>query len=256
MKFFIISPLNHLDLMDLGNAGYFVLAQYYITDRKYREFVKRKRKEGNFVLLDNGVAEGQLVTEDILIDVCKDLQPSEVIAPDILFDKDQTLSNLDSFLKRILDEKISGVQIMAVPQGHTKEDWLECYESILNKNQVCTIGFSKIGISQAFLNMKSHDYIMEARHLCIQELNDLSLLKKPIHCLGAGNPNEFKFYRNFPVIRSNDSNISIWSSINNISFYNDVFKRIPPSNDFFHYKMNSNQLKLAKSNVQYLLENS
>jgi len=94
MKFYAIPPNKELNLMHVADR-YFCLAHHYVNDSEYRNyFLSLKDKPSSFymfVTLDNGAAEESLVTEDVLLDIVKELRPNEVIAPDVLFDKNSTI---------------------------------------------------------------------------------------------------------------------------------------------------------------------
>ncbi len=216
MDFYVISPVSNLEPMKLGDR-IFVLAHLWVQFPEYREFVKARKEEGYWITLDNSAAERALVTEDILIDICKELLPHEVIAPDVLFDKDATIANAISFRERMLAEglfDIFHIDIFFCPQGKTKEDWLEAYEWGINQDWIDVIGFSKIAIPQAWLeDFKDDQGIKEARHMAYDYLLERDMLKKPIHCLGQGDPTEFTYYSH-PMMRSTDSVYPVWAAIN------------------------------------------
>jgi hypothetical protein len=261
MDFFIIPPLKHLDLMNLGQR-YFCLAQHYLKSEEYRQFFKNKVKEGKWVLLDNGIGDHSPVTQNDLFDIMVDLKPNEVIPVDTLFNKDQTLLNLDSFIKK-MDEKnlLSKIEIFACPQGYTKDEWLECYSYMLEHPNVNTIGMSKLSIPWCFKKVRGDVLISESRHLAFDYLRYNDLLNKPLHFLGMGDPNEFQYYINYndhddSMIRSSDSCYSVLAAINGISFKNGNFQRIPTPKNYFDLEMTEDQIDLAKENIQYLLENN
>ena len=98
MDFYVISPVSNLEPMRLGDR-IFVLAHLWVQYKDYREFIYQLIDEepDRWITLDNSAAERALVTEDILIEICKELIPSEVIAPDVLFDKDVIMNMVKSF---------------------------------------------------------------------------------------------------------------------------------------------------------------
>ncbi len=105
MDFYVISPVSNLEPMRLGDR-IFVLAHLWVQFPAYQEFIFNLIEEdpGRWITLDNSAAERALVTEDVLIDICHELMPSEVIAPDVLFDKDATIANAVSFRNRLEEE--------------------------------------------------------------------------------------------------------------------------------------------------------
>ena len=235
--------------------SYFCLAHLYMSNKEYKDFFLARRVEGKFITLDNGAAERSLVTIDDLIDIVKELKPNEVIAPDVLFDYKQTVSNLYSFIQRLIYENLMDkVNIFGAPQGSTKEEWLECYKIMLATPAVKTIGLSKISVPYCWGGKSVNDTnIMTARRECVKFLRDNNLLAKPIHCLGMGDPTEFTAYADIPMIRSTDSCYTILSALKGIEFTNDkVIQRVKTTNDYFEATLNKEQIILAEKNINFL----
>jgi len=255
MDFYVISPLSNLEPMRLGDR-IFVLAHLWVQSEEYRNFIHKLIEEDldRWITLDNSAAERALVTEDVLIQVVKDLAPSEVIAPDVLFDKDATIANAIKFRDRMSEEHLlHTTDIFFCPQGKTKEDWLEAYEWGLNQDWIQTIGFSKIAVPQAWLpDWKDDQGIKEARHMAYDYLKERGMLLKPIHCLGQGSFLEFQYY-DHPMMRSTDSVYPILSAVNGIDFKKDTQTRIPTPHNFLEtFDMQNADMNLIKSNVEML----
>jgi len=255
MDFYVISPLSNLEPMKLGDR-IFVLAHLWVQSEEYREFIYSLIDEDidRWITLDNSAAERALVTEDVLIQVCHELMPSEVIAPDVLFDKDATIQNAIDFKARMEKEGLLDVtDIFFCPQGKTKEDWLECYEWGLEQDWIQTIGFSKIAVPQAWLSdWKDDQGIKEARHMAYDYLKEKNLLLKPIHCLGQGDPTEFAHY-DHPAMRSTDSVFPVLAASHGQDFNVDHTTRIPTPHNFLEtYDMSQIDMKLVESNVEFL----
>ena len=255
MDFYVISPVSNLEPMKLGDR-IFALAHLWVQFPEYRQFIKDRKKEGYWITLDNSAAERALVTEDILIDICKELMPNEVIAPDVLFDKDATIANAISFKDRMLAEELFDlfhIDIFFCPQGKTKEDWLEAYEWGINQDWIQTIGFSKIAIPQAWLeDWKDDQGIKEARHMAYDYLKEKGMLLKPIHCLGQGSYTEFEYY-DHPAMRSTDSVYPVLAAAHGIDFTKDSETRIPTPHNFLEtYDMSGVDMRLVESNIEML----
>jgi len=184
----------------------------------------------------------------------KELAPSEVIAPDVLFDKDATIANAIKFRDRMEAEGLlDSTEIFFCPQGKTKEDWLEAYKWGLEQDWISTIGFSKIAIPQAWLeDFKDDQGIKEARWMAYDYLKEHNLLLKPIHCLGQGDPTEFSYY-DHPAMRSTDSVFPVLAAAHGQDFRVDHTTRIPTPHNFLEtYDMSNVDMELVKKNVQYL----
>jgi len=254
MKNFTIPPNSAMELMHEGNMGYFCLAQHYYSNEAYRKFFKEQKAKGAWILMDNGSGDHALITEDILIECAKDLQPNEIVPPDILFDLSSTLNALDSFVDRMRREGLDHIEVFAVPQGADRHQWIACYVYMLLHPKVKTIGMSKLGIPKAFLGEAKNDQgIMEARHMAVDYLLDNDLLKKPLHFLGMGNPLEFQKYVAWenPLFRSTDSCNSIWSAMNGQNWREGQFDRIPTPKDYFERTIDETQKSLAKMNIDW-----
>ena len=255
MDIYVISPLSNLEPMKLGDR-LFVLAHLWMKDSNYRRFVRLWQDENpdGWITLDNSAAERSLVTEDVLIKICHELMPSEVIAPDVLFDKDATIENAKAFKVRMDQEGLSdNIDIFFCPQGKTKEDWLAAYEWALWQDWIHTIGFSKIAVPQAWLEDWSDDQgIKEARHMAYDYLKERDMLTKPIHCLGQGDPTEFSYY-DHPMMRSTDSVFPVLAAAFGQDFREDHTTRIPTPHNFLEtYDMSDVDMELVEKNVQYL----
>lgn len=256
MKFYAIPPNKHLDMMDNGD-NYFCLAHHYFQDNEYKQYFLnlRKSKPDAFITLDNGAAEHSLVTEDVLLEAVKELRPNEVIAPDVLFDKNQTLNNFHSFIGKMNGfGLLRHTSIFACPQGSTKGEWLDCYQQMSKHSDVSCIGLSKIAVPKCWNDVVGDVMIGISRNQCVQELKDRKIIIKPLHLLGMGEHDEFEFYlkNKTPNIRSSDSCYTILAAINGISFENGDITRIPTENAYFDIELNEDQKNLAKKNIEYL----
>lgn len=255
MDFYVISPVSNLEPMRLGNR-IFVLAHLWIKYPHYREFILEQKRLGKWITLDNSAAERALVTEDILIGVCKELMPNEVIAPDVLFDKGETIVNALLFKIRMEKEGLlDKIEIFFCPQGSDQNQWLAAYNWALSRDWIKTIGLSKIAVPRAWLNGPADDQgIKEARHKCYDYLIEHWLLEKPIHCLGMGDPTEFEYYHH-PNMRSTDSVFPVLAASLGQDFYKDSSTRLATPHDFLEtYDMSKIDVNLIKTNVTFLKE--
>ncbi len=255
MDFYVISPISNMEPMKLGDRV-FVLAHLWMQFPEYRDFIFKLKEEdaSRWITLDCSAAERALVTEDVLIQICHELKPNEVIAPDVLFDKEATIKNAMSFAERLVGEGLEDtVEMFFCPQGKTKQDWIECYLWGLTQKYIHTIGFSKIAIPQAWLeDWKDDQGIKEARHMAYDYLKERNLLLKPIHCLGQGDPTEFAYY-DHPMMRSTDSVYPILAASLGQDFTKDHTTRTPTPHNFLEtYDMSMVDVGIIKRNVTFL----
>lgn len=242
--------------MDQGDR-FFGLAHHYVQDERYkRHFLAlRNRSPKVWITMDCSAAEHSLVTEEVLLKIVSELKPDEVIAPDVLFDKDQTLKNFNSFIGKMLERGLmSHTSIFACPQGSTKEEWLECYEKMVTNPFVKCIGLSKIAVPKCWNNAEWDKMIGISRNQCVADLRSKNLLLKPLHLLGMGEHDEFEYYlkNKIPHIRSSDSCYTILAALNGIDFEKGDTTRIPTTNAYFDVTLTPEQIELATKNVNYL----
>jgi hypothetical protein len=135
-----IVPIPFLDLVK-GKPYQMCLAHLALNSKEYARFYYEEGQTGNFVLLDNGAAEHAQPSLDVLISVIEQVQPTEFILPDVLYDSEQTLDRSYRALHRLTGEDFK-VRFMAVPQGNTYEEWVSCAKEMLTW-PIDTIGISK-----------------------------------------------------------------------------------------------------------------
>ena len=258
MKCCVIPPKKHLDLAHMGDY-YFCLAQLYYKDRKYRNFFKSLKQLScsPYIILDNGAAEKDQIDDDLLLDIVEDLKPDEVVAPDTLYDSQDTLLRTREFIRKMTKRKLTIFTIiMGCPQGSTIEDWLNCYKAMLSIPHISVIGLSKISIPYCWMKAKHDVAIAESRNRCIDLLIRKNLIKKDLHFLGMGDPAEFEYYKTLKhgykaYFRSTDSCYTILAAYHNIDFHKE-FERVETDNSYFDIELTDNQIKLALKNIWYL----
>lgn len=253
MDIYVISPVSDLEPMKLGNR-IFALAHLWVQFPEYRVFILDQKEQGKFITLDNSAAERSLVTQDILIEICRELMPDEVIAPDVLFDRSETIKNAINFRDRMEDEGLLGaIDIFFCPQGATKEHWLDAYTWAIAQPWINVIGFSKIAVPNAWLDNYTDDQgIKQARHMAYDYLKQKGQLLKPIHCLGQGDPTEFAYY-DHPMMRSTDSVYPVFAASLGQDFTKDHTTRTPTPHNFLEtFDMSTVNRELIESNVQFL----
>jgi len=189
----IISPVSLLE--KYRTDFHLVLTQYYFKSKPYLDFYLKRRAEGDFILLDNGAAELKAAVEDFYMqEVWSDLQPDVVVAPDTVYDRGQTVTDTMNFLaqwSRELHDR--GIQIMAVPQGATSEEWYNCYKVFNLDPRVDWLGVSM------FYTPKFNKRLEALRLIA-------STVRKPCHLLGLwDDPYSLWEERKFDFVRSVDT---------------------------------------------------
>ena len=127
-----------------------------LQSRLYTSFFKRMSDEGKYVLMDNGAAENSQLDFDSLLKMYELINPTEIVLPDVLCDKNETIIRTNKFYLKYKDQ-ISKYKLMVVPQGKSFDEWCECVEDLLKCIPATTIGVSK------FLEMTTGDRTIRTR---------------------------------------------------------------------------------------------
>jgi hypothetical protein len=215
-----------------------VLAQVYLKDDAYAEFFRGRVVNGDEVLLDQGAAElGAAIKAEHLIKVVRELRPSIVVAPDVVYVSVETIYRTRMFLQDYLGElKSLGVKVLAVPQGEDVPSYCKCFRLFNSAQEIDWLGISK------FYHIKFRGRT---------EL--LSLVKnevaKPCHLLGVYNKVSDLSEEKFSFIKSVDTAKPIKLGLQGLSL-GETDKRQPMS-DFFSRPPTN--LGLVKQNIEEYL---
>lgn len=194
MKLAVISPASLL--ANYSTDYHLVLTQYYRKIDKYRNYYLDIRKQpGHFIILDNGAAElTESAIEKNVIEVAFELRPNVLVAPDVVHDMSKTLLRTLDFIGSYAYMLHSrDISIMAVPQGETKEEWLECFNVFNNSDQVHWLGISMF-----------YDKMFGGRVNVLDSIKDI--VKKPCHLLGMwNNPFKLAFEKAYPYVQGVDT---------------------------------------------------
>jgi len=148
MKLAIIAPIDNLNLTEKGDID-MVLAHF--VEQDYKEYISFYTQSAKFKILDNGACEGEMQGIEKVIKTACQINASEIVLPDVIFDKDATLKQMYNAIQWLKDNNfIARFRVMAVPQGNTKEEWWQCFEEMHNNEDVNTIGISKLSSPHCF----------------------------------------------------------------------------------------------------------
>lgn len=238
-----ISHIVSSDLLDLidNRKFYMCLANIASKDENYCNFYAEQVKKGAFVLLDNGAAESDQMTLDVMWSVIEKINPTEVILNDCLMNGAETIRRSLEAIDFYKSKGYKG-QFMFVPQGKDLFEWLLCLQ-LMDKSSINTIGVSKF-VTSGWKNSN-------ARYLCCHQINQLYHSKFKVHLLGCHeNINEVATVATqFPnIVRSNDTAIAY--------IYAHAGKSITdgdrPSGEinFIKSELTDEQVELLKQNIQ------
>lgn len=133
MELALIPPISYLEHTNLCNMQ-LMLPQLVTSEynKKYSDTYKELgRDPSQYVILDNGAAEDEQVTSEILLRIAEDFKVDEVAVPDVLADGTATIDLADKFfaghandIKRINSLRGKSLKFGLVTQGHSIDDAL------------------------------------------------------------------------------------------------------------------------------------
>ena len=208
-------------------TGYdYALVHLFEENEEYYDKFETAVAINREVILDNSIFElGTAFDSDRFAYWVEKLKPTYYIIPDVLEDMVGTLNNFDNWMKTYKD--LPG-QTIAVAQGKTYEDFIDCYEYLVSKVDKIAISFD-----YSFFNdwvemydiqpaTKYHAWVY-GRQLLLKMMDQDSVLRHdvPHHLLGCGLPQEFAAYKDYYFIDSIDTSNPVMAGIKGW-FYNGI----------------------------------
>lgn len=120
---------------------------------QYQATYAAARKRGDYLILDNGVAEGSLASANALMTIAQNMKVHEIVAPDVMRDASQTLTMTVDFLRDY--PKSHDYNIMAVAQGENQDEVLYLIQQYVRIPQITAIGIPKCLITERFDSIRS-----------------------------------------------------------------------------------------------------
>lgn len=143
MKLAVIAPPEYLDIVANDRLGYHMaLGQELFRDRHYYQWYRTFAERGHFIIVDNGAAEPEeeRVSFDNIAHAALELGADEIILPDVLRDKYETLER--SLDPRVLF-RVPSYRRMIVPQGKNWDEWATCMVDLVIHSNPASIGIAK-----------------------------------------------------------------------------------------------------------------
>lgn len=178
MKFAHIVPQDSLHI--LKGATYHMALAHLVGEEGYEvytDFYSKASADGAYVIMDNGVIEGDQKSMHEIIARARLIGANEIILPDVFLDADKTIESTIRAWNWLQAEGIE-INTMIVPHGKSIEEWLYCLEQILEAgvNPTC------IGIPKVLVKTLGRDARLEVVHR-ISEVEGYK--QQALHLLGC-----------------------------------------------------------------------
>lgn len=208
-QFCFIGPGALLDRYATASSTHLVLPQ--VTNEKYVEFYTRKRREGDFLILDNGAYEG-VTNWTLLVDAIRRYNPQVVALPDFLLtDGKLTYEVAGDFLEKHREE-FPNVRWMFVPQAEPGQfrEWKGWMNKAIKAFKVEWIALPRALVTHIATGEN-------AKFARIDICEELNLRGIKTHALGMANGNLWELDRlAWEGVCSLDNSSPIWRGVHRL----------------------------------------
>ncbi len=200
----------------------YALVHLFEQSASYYYFFKESLSKGREVILDNSIFElGEAFNTGEYLRWIRELQPTWVIAPDVLEDGYKTVENAKDFKKQLKDW-CPDSKLIGVAQGSNFGEFIMCYKQLIDvvKVDMVAIPFDFSWFKELFPAPSKRFQQMGGRMRLLQILND-QMKENPIphHLLGCSLPQEFLYYsEHYPWIYSLDTSNPVVTGIKGIEY--------------------------------------
>jgi len=203
VKLALITPTVYLDKFASQGDIHLILS-HLIGENTYTEYYRKQKK---LKIMDNGLFENHVAEPTtVLLKKAEIVGADVIVAPDVLYDCDATLAELDKFQEAMAKSK-KKYKVFGVPQGKNLDDYLRCHRGMYLRG-VDFIGLSILAVPKAFKEITGTDDISLNRMVCMNYLEDQRMVFDGIkyHCLGLGSfAGEIAVMAQHKWVYSNDS---------------------------------------------------
>lgn len=177
MELALIPPFSYLK--DTFKTNYQLMLPHLLYNEEYEAvYAHHCGAPNQFVILDNGAAEGEQPSIEELLGLATIFDPDELVIPDVIGDKSATIA-LAEELESVACEYgvLENCNYMFVLQGQTFDEVLDCARWVQTQEWISTVG-----IPRHLITTLSDKSARIAVANAIQIFDDWS---KKIHFLGA-----------------------------------------------------------------------
>jgi len=113
-----------------------------VENRDYIGAYRAAWNRGDYLILDNGCAEGRLVPNEALLNFAQRIHAQEIVAPDVMGDATATVQRTLAFFKD--NPRARNFAVMGVLQGRNEDEALRVADSYSRIPGITTVGIPKV----------------------------------------------------------------------------------------------------------------
>lgn len=210
MKLALITPVSFLGHATSRSNYHLVLPELLMAyPEYYHAYAILAENPDHYLILDNGAAEGELVNNETLLKLATSLGVDEVVAPDVLRDRDGTVTRSLEFLLEygigFRDGRYRELNIGIVGQGDNAKEAKLCIAEIVShgvSDPIKTIHIPRLLVKGRETRYARIDLAMDFKR-------EFRYNKYDIHLLGASPvwPKEIRAAAGTRIIRGMDTSM-------------------------------------------------
>lgn len=201
-------PLSLMHYSKKWNDYEYCLPTFLDKYEQYRIHFQLARLHKRFIILDNGLFEGDKYTTEQLFYYINLVRPNIFIVPDEWNDSAATLVNAKSWMINHKSNLPEEVELMAVCQGKTLTELVSTYQTLVD------LGYKYIAFNHS--SIAYQDMYPESEPLKSQMFGRMEFIRRLVvnkaidesvhhHLLGCSLPQEFMAYKSWKFIKSCDT---------------------------------------------------
>ena len=222
MKLNFACPTSYLKSLDEYQDFYLLLPHEInksdSTKSFYTDFFKENSK---YKVMDNSASElGKSVNFRDVVETAHKLNCQEVVLPDILYSKEETMKSTEKALEMLhKDGYLSEFKWQAVAQGSNPKEYFDCLNWLLSLEEVSVIGLAFRIVEKSFQEETKEGGVESNRKYLTETLDTWKAKgNKEFHLLGLGNVRELNHQKKYSWVRSNDSTKQARYALANVLF--------------------------------------
>lgn len=134
MKLALIPPYSQVN--SIFRTDYQLVLPEHLSNKDYQDAYIAARRNGDYLIMDNGAAEGRLLSPGELRSMALGLMVNEIVVPDVLGDMYATLRMAKEFFQFGVDTRF---KYMGVVQGQTLDECCACVEAYYSDHGNITV---------------------------------------------------------------------------------------------------------------------
>jgi len=189
----ICGPASFRNLDYWRQSYHLALAQVVLKDSFYAKWFAVRKSRGDFIILDNGVAEGEHLSFQQVMYAAGLIGADEIALLDVMRNGDATVE-AHSHTKALVPPRMR----MIIPQGSNWDEWLDCLNKLTHSMDFRSIGIPKHLESLEGGRLEALQILMEKRLHLTHDVHLLGCYKAPVKEI-------LEAYRFAPWIRGIDT---------------------------------------------------